>query len=324
MRKTPKLLYSIACLAPLFFCSLAVGQDSPSKFESLLNANTPASDSAAFQSQDPNTISLEAVVKLIGDIEVPALETGPLSSINAREGQMVEAEFVLAKIRNDKAQRALEEAQLNYQLADDKANDNSSISAASSKARLHRIEFEKTSRLLPSGSRSESEYETAKAQVEVANAELRRAENEVKQLAIEAKIELVKINAIQDLVDRHMLKSPITGNVVEIKHQEGEWVNAGDPVFRVIQMDKLRVVGTINGLKYNPSEIMGRDVVVTANVAGQPGPIDFSGKIVFTNLEQGGQEDMYDVWAEVDNKQDGQGYWQLMPGSKVNMKIITR
>ena len=54
----------------------------------------------------------------------------------------------------------------------------------------------------------------------------------------EQQLELATVN-----VDQHSLKSPIDGIVVEVSHRVGDWVQPGESIARVVQLNRLRVEG---------------------------------------------------------------------------------
>ena len=54
---------------------------------------------------------------------------------------------------------------------------------------------------------------------------------------------------------RRTIKSRLNGVVVKRNKHEGEWVQPGETVMRIIQMDRLRVEGDIDGNKYSRQEV---------------------------------------------------------------------
>ncbi|MEZ6093574.1 MAG: HlyD family efflux transporter periplasmic adaptor subunit [Pirellulaceae bacterium] len=306
------LLVAGCCIA---FARPSMGQGD---FDNRLNQFGSTSQST--QSSSDSIVIDKAYIELAGDIDVPALESGPLEIMNVKMGQAVEADMVLAKINHDRAQRALEESQLGYELAYERANETAGINAAAARVDYANEEYQTTLNLYRKGSESASKFRSATASKLIAENDLKKAQNEKAFAAIEAKVELVKVNATKDAIDRHLLTSPIAGNVVDIKRQAGEWVNAGEPVFRVIQMDKLRIKATVEIGNYNPSALTGRPVSVSAIVPGESQPQSFSGTVVYTGLEAISARNV-EVWAEVENRQDANGHWMLIKGMEVGMTI---
>ncbi len=134
--------------------------------------------------------------------------------------------------------------------------------------------------------------------------------------------------------------SPLDGNILEIYKQAGEWVQSGDPICRIVRMNRIRVTGFVQAAEHDPSELDGRPVTVRAEFAR--GRIEeFTGHVAFIALERTsingqGYGDLragptpqtnvvpgtgsYHVWVEVDNRAEN-GHWLLLPGSAVDVTI---
>jgi hypothetical protein len=98
----------------------------------------------------------------------------------------------------------------------------------------------------------------------------------------------------------------------------GDWVAIGDPVLRMVRMDKLRVEGFVNASKYNPADIQGHAVSVRVEL--ERGRVEeFRGKIVFVSPLVEGAGD-YRVFAEVENRMDN-NHFVLRPGLNAEMTI---
>jgi multidrug efflux pump subunit AcrA (membrane-fusion protein) len=127
-----------------------------------------------------------------------------------------------------------------------------------------------------------------------------------------------EVEAADLSIKRRELVSSIDGEVIAVYKHIGEWVPPGDPVFRVIRLDRLRVEGRLNVADYSPSEINGRSVNV--EVALEHGRKErFTGKIVFVDpkVQSGGA---YNIKAEVENREKN-GQWVLRPGLPATMAI---
>ena len=57
---------------------------------------------------------------------------------------------------------------------------------------------------------------------------------------------------------RRQIESPIAGVIAERYHNVGEWAQAGEPIYRVVHMDRLRVEGMLNVADLTPEEIASR------------------------------------------------------------------
>ena len=127
-----------------------------------------------------------------------------------------------------------------------------------------------------------------------------------------------QVLAAQDGIERRRITAPIDGIVEEVFRHKGEWVQAGDPVMRLMRMDRLRVQGFLNAREFGPEIIGNRPVRVDVELSGGRRET-FRGRIVFVSarIQAGGQ---YRVWAEVENRQSA-SQWVLRPGMAATMTI---
>ena len=263
----------------------------------------------------------ECSVTLIQDIELPSLESGQLTRILVKPGDAVSKNQKVAQMDDKRSRRAHEEASYRHQIANSRANDKTEVNTAYKRAELAYAEHSKTKKLRRSGSMSEQQAERAKVSAEIAQLEYQGAKK-VKMLAgIEAAAERVTVQASQDSIDRHSLESPINGVVYEVARDSGEWVTAGEPVMRIAQMDRLKIIGFIDGNKYTSGDI--KNCEVTAEVRLPNGTEQFKGRVTFVEGRRSIKNE-FRIWAEVNNRTSGsaaQQHWVLQPGNIVNMEI---
>jgi multidrug efflux pump subunit AcrA (membrane-fusion protein) len=105
--------------------------------------------------------------------------------------------------------------------------------------------------------------------------------------------------------------------VVELKPHEGEWVQAGDTIVRLLRLDLLRVEGLLDAKSYRPSDIQDQPVEVVVTLPHGKKE-SFSGKIVFVKPIIEGRK--FSVRAEVQNRRQD-GFWILCPGQIADMTI---
>lgn len=135
---------------------------------------------------------------------------------------------------------------------------------------------------------------------------------------LQVKVSKAELDAATQEVAMRRIKSPITGVVTEVYGQVGEWINAGDPVAKLIRLDKVRVVGYIDAKKWAPSDIKGRIVTVEVTLSGDrqqqfTGTIDHAGFVI----DGTGR---YKIWTDIDNRDDGGGF-VIRPGMDATMSI---
>ena len=72
-----------------------------------------------------------------------------------------------------------------------------------------------------------------------------------------------QLKQAEAMIERRKLKAPFRGVVNQVIREAGEWVNAGDPVVHLVQMDRLRVHGRIDADRFDWKAIRNRPVEVT-------------------------------------------------------------
>lgn len=148
------------------------------------------------------------------------------------------------------------------------------------------------------------------ADLEVAQAE---AEHEVAQMQAALKrqdLELARLD-----VARRSLTSPLDGVVVQIYHQRGEWVEPGDPVFRVLRLNRLWVEGFIH--VENLSQCVEQAPVRLTVALNRDETVEVQGRIVFVGREVDPVNREVLVRAEIPNDD-----LRLLPGMEGELDIL--
>ena len=115
--------------------------------------------------------------------------------------------------------------------------------------------------------------------------------------------------------------APIDGIVVELFKHAGEWVEPGQPVLRMVRMDRLRVEGFLRADKLAPNEVLGKPVTIRVRLVRDK-TVELKSRISFVSpLVEGSGE--YRVWADISN-QIANGHWLIRPGLLAEMTIDLR
>ena len=147
----------------------------------------------------------------------------------------------------------------------------------------------------------------------------REAQKEMAIAVLQVAVSKAELKAAKVNIDRRHILAPLNAVVVELSRHEGEWVQPGDPVMRLVRVDLLRVEGFINAKEYQPLGDQEGPAGASGRVASPRSARDFSGKIVYVKpmVEAGGN---FLVRAEVENRQQD-GVWVLSPGLSAEMTI---
>ena len=283
----------------------------------LSEAQLPPADSASRAH-----VIRECMVLLDSKVDVPAQEAGVLMEIMVKEGDDVRAEQQLAQIDDQQAQLQLLAATSQLEGAEMTANSVVRIKYAIAQEIMHHAEFDKIvaanrekPRTYPDSEVKRAEFQWKSSEFQIENAK------EEQQIAThEAAVRSTEKAAAEASIQRRQLKSQINGRVEEILKMPGEWVQPGDIVMHVVNLEKLRVDAQIPHTDFHPTELDGREVRVTARIVNQgtTREMEFDGRIVFVSSEILGP--FFRVRAEVDNQRNAAG-WILYPGMIVDMAI---
>ena len=259
-------------------------------------------------------------VFFLDDVEVPAEESGRLIKMATNAGDLVEAEQPLGRIDDRPAQLRKQAAELERSAARARAEDDIEVRFAIASFELAEAELNqdveinrKTPGVIPAAEIRRKRLAHHRAELQVDRSKL-----DQKVAAMTAEVQTAAVQTAEESIRRCQILAPFAGTVIEIHKQQNEWVNAGEPVLRVVRLDRLHVDGFLDGSLYNPSEIADRPVTVEVELAR--GQIErFVGKVIYVSPQlQAGNR--YRFRAEVENRQV-QGHWLLRAGANTQLII---
>jgi multidrug efflux pump subunit AcrA (membrane-fusion protein) len=259
-------------------------------------------------------------VFLIQDVEVPAEQSGRLVRIDVRENDIVEPGDLLAQIDDRQAQLQKMAAELERDAAQTRADDDIEVRYSIKSLELADAELNQDLAINHTSPGVIPMTEIRRKQLARHRAALQidRSKLDLKVAQMTADVQQAAVLAAENDILRLQINAPFKGVVIDVRKQEGEWVDIGEPVVRIVRMDHLRVDGFLDGNEYNPSDLSDRQVVVTVRLAH--GRVEhFKGRVTFISpLVQAGNH--YRIRAEVENRQD-KGHWLLRPGMNATMAV---
>lgn len=150
---------------------------------------------------------------------------------------------------------------------------------------------------------------------------LERTELEIEHAGFEQDLLAAKLKRMeadlalaQHLVDRMKIVSPLAGVVAEVHKHTGEWVDAGEPIARVVRVDRLRVEGYV-GVADALAGLVGRPVTIQARLP-DGSSTSATGQVVFVSPEAEPVDAKVRFWAEIDNRA-----YRLRPGLTASVVI---
>lgn len=251
------------------------------------------------------------LLRLVQQVDVPAREAGLLAAVHVREGQLVSESELLARIDDTEARLAKEQAESEAQIARANAANDVDLRFARKSVEVARSELRRAEQSNEHFARSVSDSEMDRLRLvlerNVLAVEQSEHEQKILRLNLEAKESLVR--SAEEKLERHRLLAPFDGLVVRIQRHAGEWVTPGEPVMRIVRLDRLRAEGFL------PAEFAGPDLQGTP-VRLQVSPPNASphgvpGHIVFVDPEIDPVNAQIRIWVEIENPE-----LRLRPGMR--------
>lgn len=278
---------------------------------------------SAAKAQQPATNEVRirhCVVSLVNEAQVPAEEAGVIRELPVKEGVLVQMGQMLAQIDDSEAALRREYAEFDLESARKEATNDVNIQAARKTKEVAEAEYDEgvEINLRSPGSVPQAELRRLKLTAERAGLQIDVAQMEFEVAGLTAETKAKQLELAKTAEAKLKITSPIDGVVAQRYRQLGEWVQPGEPVMRVVDMQNLRIEGFVDASQFAPQDIFGKNV--TIEVALTRGRIvKYTAKLNYVSplVEASGD---YRVWADVQNKQV-QGYWELRPGLPADMII---
>ena len=273
-------------------------------------------------SADP--VVTECIVEPAKDLRVSASEPGLLIKLDVEEGSRVEENAELGRVDDQQAQMQKTAAKYGMAQAKKQAEDDIDVRYATKAHKVAEKEYELNQDLdrKRKGAVPFVELERLRLDAERAGLAIEKAGNDRELAKYDYWTKRTEFEAAEMAIERRTILAPCKGEIVKLFRQQGEWVNPGDPILRLVQLDTLYVEGEIGVKKFEPSQILGCGVTVDV-AAGGGRSAKAEGKIVWVNpvaVWRGGEDYCWKVRAEVTNELVD-GNWKIHPGVQATMTI---
>jgi len=275
--------------------------------------------SAAQSTPNPsqaNSIIVEgAILKTVEVTSVAAQVQGLLSNVSVREGDRVKIQSPLAAIQSTATELQLQRSKVALDVAQKNFENTIDIELARKTFAVAQNEY---LRAVEANKRVEDVYPAIEInRLELvrdrANLEIDRSRyaKEISQLEL-AKIQ-IEYRQLEDILDKHNLRAPVSGMVVALEKRVGEWVEPGTVVLRLVEIDRLRIEGFMQAEQAD-SKWLNTEAQVELQLSGKT--IQTTAKLVFISPEVNPINSQVRVHLDVDNR-DG----KLRPGLRPKVWI---
>jgi multidrug efflux pump subunit AcrA (membrane-fusion protein) len=249
--------------------------------------------------------------------EIPAREAGVVAELAVREGESVEAGALLVRLDPDQAALEAELARDEWERAKAEAESDVAVKLAEAGREVAAAEVDAAveSNRIFAGAVPPAELRRLRLALIESGLEGEQARRDRELAAMTASAHRTRAKLAELRVKYCEVTSPLAGIVVEITKQPGEWVGPGEPVCRVVRLDRLAVEGHLDASHFTTADVLGRSVRVQVE---QPNgkTISVEGTLVYAGPEVDPVTGQFPVRAEVENPD-----FTLRPGVPAQMTI---
>ncbi len=261
-------------------------------------------------------VPVESVlITLIEHAVVPAQESGVVSQIKVREGQQVKRGELLLQLDETDARLTADAAKTQFEIARKVGSNDVKVRFTQKSHELARAELRRANESIEKFKKSVSQAELEELQLSVDKAvlEIEQAQHDLAMEKLTAKLRENELQLAESSLARRQILSPIDGVVVELRRRLGEFVETGDPVARILRMDRLRAEGFVQARQIS-GRMVGSGVTIRLELGG--GRVELPGTLVFISPEVNPVNGQVRVWAEFDNRDS-----LVRPGLQATMVI---
>lgn len=249
-------------------------------------------------------------------VQVPAPAAGILRDLNVHEGMRLVKDASIAGVDAREQEFEAEVIRQDLTIARRESESDVRIRLAEKENRVAESEWRRATSVnseLPN-TVSAKEVDRLRLAFERTELEIEHARFERDLLAARLKRIDADLRLAEHRVERMRIASPIAGVVAEVHREAGEWVDAGEPIVRLVRVDRLRVEGYL-GIADAVRGLIGRPVRVTTRLPDGE-VIGARGRVVFVSPEAEPVDAKVRFWAEVDNSS-----MRLRPGLTASVVI---
>ena len=265
----------------------------------------------------------DCVVQFAREVRVPALASGRIVGLSVKVNQSVVTNDRIAKLDDRSLLIRRSAATLRLQAAKDDAIDNLGLRYAETSLAEAEAELE-TSRNIQAdvkGAIPQSQLRKLRLAVERGHLEVAQASRDMRRQQVEVALRESELSTIDAQLRNLHMESPIEGVVLNLNRENGEWIERGEPIATVAQLDKLHIHALAEIGDISPSECKGMAVTVhwTDDEKRQQ---TLLGTVLSTDPQVLPGE-RFRLHAEVVNqrRKDNPTQWRLVPGTNVNMRL---
>ncbi|QDT70264.1 multidrug resistance protein MdtN [Planctomycetes bacterium MalM25] len=279
-------------------------------------------DRAAGRSAGTTHEVQRCVIGLVSRIDLAAPEAGILTHVTVRRGSRFKGEELLARIDSREAEVAYKRAGHELKLAQKRAKDDIEWRYAEAQKLVERADWEEVmqANLEVKGAVTEAEIRREKLEYDRAVLGSEKAIKDQELVELEVLVKRAEMEAAVIAIEKRQVLAPFDGEVLRMHREQGEWVQPGEVIAEIAQLDTLQIDGWVYFSQYDPREV--ENCRVTVDVRVGPNRVEqATGYVVYVDpVAVMEAEPKYLVRAEISNRLED-GRWLISPNLPATMKI---
>ncbi|QDT08346.1 efflux RND transporter periplasmic adaptor subunit [Stieleria marina] len=316
--KVPVMTYfSIFRMAPP---AIAVAMLAVAPLALLSGVNDAAAQEGRSPGSNESIQAENAMVGYINKVDIPAEVQGALNVIKIEEGMTVKKDDLIATVDDSQAKLALDVKKAEEERALMEATNDINLKDAINSEKIARTEAKAYEDLHKQGATPFLELQKKRLEAERGILKIDLAERQKKMSKVDYFAKRAELRLAEDEVQRREIRAPFDGFIEKREAQLGQWVQPGSPIATLVQMDRLKVIGDIDALRFSGRVMKGLPVTVEvyhSSDSSKPHRID--SKIAYVSSEID-LNNRYRIWVEIPNTPVGED-WLLRPGMRAEITI---
>ena len=271
-------------------------------------------DESVEKSSSPYIKIDAAQLQLIVNVEVASSDAGIIKSIGYREGDAISKGDVLVSLDRDSELANANSARSELDIAKEESQNDIDLRFAKVSEDVNGKVYQRSLNATKQYARSISKTELERLKLELEKSQLsgEQAERTATVMKLTVGLKKAQMELADVRLKNRTIESPVSGTVVQVYRQVGEWVQSGQPIARVIDLDRLRVSCHCALTDASPNSI---EKEATFVYDGQ----SYKANVVFISPEIDPTVQDFIVWAEVENSEG-----VLKPGMNGSIELKRR
>ena len=281
-------------------------------------ANTALSETITIQ---------DAQLLLVDDVLVSTQESGIVKHTLVEPNDIVKLDDLLVELDKDIQFAQVAGAQKQLAIAREESTNDINLRYARKSAQVAAKELERAQSAAAKYARAVSQTELEKLDLQLQQAQLsgEQAQHELTVNRLQTELKSTELELAEIKLRQRKINSPIAGQVAEVLVQEGEWVELGAPVARVVNLEKLRVVALVpeaflfslsKGQRADLTIDIGSDSNDEADASVNKKALKARGEVSFVSPEINPVNREFVIWVDIDNSNK-----KLRPGLVGTLQI---